>query len=101
MLEHSRVFYFKAGEQEQLWLSSADWMNRNMLRRVELAWPVTDLKLKSRIMEECFHLYLQDNQDAWALNSDGTYQSVQQPKSRRHSNLSAQAQLMQRYGTTP
>jgi polyphosphate kinase len=101
MLEHSRVFYFKAGEQEQLWLSSADWMNRNMLRRVELAWPVTDLKLKSRTMEECFHLYLQDNQDAWMLNSDGTYQSVQQPKSRRLSNLSAQAQLMLRYGTTP
>jgi polyphosphate kinase len=100
MLEHSRVFYFKAGEQEQLWLSSADWMNRNMLRRVELAWPVTDLQLKSRIMEECFHLYLQDNQDAWMLSSDGTYQSVQQPKSRQPSTLSAQAQLMQRYGTT-
>ena len=100
MLEHSRVFFFQAGDQEQLWLSSADWMNRNMLRRVELAWPVTDLQLKSRIMEECFHLYLQDTQDAWSLNPDGTYQSVQQPKSRKASSLSAQAQLMLRYGTT-
>lgn len=100
MLEHSRVFFFKAGDHEQLWLSSADWMNRNMLRRVELAWPVTDLQLKSRIMEECFHLYLQDTQDAWSLSPDGTYQSVQQPKSRKASTLSAQAQLMLRYGTT-
>ncbi|MCB2071611.1 MAG: hypothetical protein KDF67_19305, partial [Ottowia sp.] len=41
-LEHSRVFYFRAGGKEELWLSSADWMNRNMLRRVETAWPVTD-----------------------------------------------------------
>lgn len=100
MLEHSRVFYFKAGESEELWLSSADWMNRNMLRRVELAWPVTDLKLKSRIMEECFHLYLHDTQDAWTLNPDGTYQPVHQTKSRRPQHLSAQAQLMLRYGTT-
>lgn len=100
MLEHSRVFFFQAGDQEQLWLSSADWMNRNMLRRVELAWPVTDLQLKSRIMEECFHLYLQDTQDAWSLNPDGTYHSVQPPKSRKPSPLSAQAQLMLRYGTT-
>ena len=100
MLEHSRVFFFQAGDQEQLWLSSADWMNRNMLRRVELAWPVTDLQLKSRIMEECFHLYLQDTQDAWSLNPDGTYHSVQPPKSRKPSTLSAQAQLMLRYGTT-
>jgi polyphosphate kinase len=42
-LEHSRVFYFRGdGADEELYLSSADWMNRNMLRRVELAWPVTD-----------------------------------------------------------
>src|SRR5690606_30743795 len=39
MLEHSRVFYFQVNGAEELWLSSADWMNRNMLRRVELAWP--------------------------------------------------------------
>ena len=42
-LEHSRVFYFRVGDEEELFLSSADWMNRNMLRRVELAWPVTCL----------------------------------------------------------
>ncbi len=41
-LEHSRVFYFRKGEDESLYLSSADWMNRNMMRRIELAWPVTD-----------------------------------------------------------
>jgi polyphosphate kinase len=42
LLEHSRVCYFRVDGAEELWLSSADWMNRNMLRRVELAWPVTD-----------------------------------------------------------
>jgi signal transduction histidine kinase len=52
-LEHSRVFYFRQDEQEELYLSSADWMNRNMLRRIELAWPVTDAKLRRRIVDEC------------------------------------------------
>ena len=51
-LEHTRVFYFAAGEQEDLYLSSADWMNRNMLRRVELAWPVREATMRQRIIDE-------------------------------------------------
>ncbi len=51
-LEHSRVFYFCDGEDQQLFLSSADWMNRNMVRRVELAWPVTDPVQRQRLVDE-------------------------------------------------
>lgn len=81
-LEHSRVFYFASGDHEILYLSSADWMNRNMLRRVELAWPVEDVALRTRIVNECLVAYLQDNVDAWELDADGNYKRVQPPKSR-------------------
>jgi polyphosphate kinase len=72
-LEHSRVFYFRVDEEEQLYLSSADWMNRNMLRRVELAWPVNDPALRRRLVDECLVAYLHDDRDAWDLQADGTY----------------------------
>lgn len=94
-LEHSRVFYFRAGEQEQLYLSSADWMNRNMLRRVELAWPVLDPQLRQRVIDECLVACLHDDRDAWDLMPDGTYKRVKgagEPKGH-----GAQAALMARY----
>lgn len=82
-LEHSRVFYFQTGTTQSLYLSSADWMNRNMMRRVELAWPIEDADLRQRIIDECLTLYLQDNADAWSLNSEGQYTRVQPAKSKR------------------
>ncbi len=82
-LEHSRVFYFRTGEDETLYLSSADWMNRNMLRRVELAWPVEDPELRQRVIDECLVAYLHDNVDAWSLNADGHYTRVVPAKARR------------------
>ncbi|MEN9472523.1 MAG: hypothetical protein RLZZ495_612 [Pseudomonadota bacterium] len=72
-LEHSRVFYFQEEEREELLLSSADWMNRNMVRRVELAWPVTDPVQRKRLIEECLTSYLHNNVDAWELGADGIY----------------------------
>ncbi|QTD44473.1 polyphosphate kinase 1 [Ottowia testudinis] len=75
-LEHSRVFYFRAGADEQLWLSSADWMNRNMLRRVETAWQVTDYAMRQRIVDECLLAYLHDERDAWLMGVGGHYHSV-------------------------
>ena len=103
LLEHSRVFYFQVGDEDQLWLSSADWMNRNMLRRVELAWPVTDPALKQRVMDECLNLYLADTRDAWNLLPDGTYNRAQPMLTGRGrspaSGVSAQATLMARYGS--
>ncbi|MCY7317591.1 MAG: polyphosphate kinase 1, partial [Ramlibacter sp.] len=95
-LEHSRLFYLRCGSEEQLYLSSADWMNRNMLRRVELAWPVNDPRLRQRIVDECLVACLHDERDAWDLMADGTYKRVKgasDPKAH-----GAQAALMARYG---
>lgn len=96
LLEHSRVFYFRVGTEEELWLSSADWMNRNMLRRIELAWPVTDPALRQRIKDECLSAYLHDTRDAWLLQPDGDYRRASDTVD--GTGLSAQAALMARYG---
>ena len=95
-LEHSRVFYFRQGEGEELYLSSADWMNRNMVRRVELAWPVTDPVLRQRIVDECLVAYLHDGVDAWELGGDGRYQRVQARRAGQPAH-GVQAALMARY----
>ena len=98
-LEHSRVFYFRCDEEETLLLSSADWMNRNMLRRVELAWPVTDPVLRQRIIDECLVAYLHDGLDAWDLQPDGTYLRVNE-RGNPHNPVQghgAQAALVARY----
>jgi len=98
-LEHSRVFYFRAGPEEHLYLSSADWMNRNMLRRVELAWPINDPGLRQRIIDECLVAYLHDGRDAWDLQPDGSYRRV---KGAEDPNAhGAQAALMERYAAPP
>jgi len=97
-LEHSRVFYFRADGEEHLYLSSADWMNRNMLRRVELAWPVLDAQLRQRIIDECLVAYLHDDRDAWDLMADGSYQRVK--GAREPKGHGAQAALMARYAAT-
>ena len=95
-LEHSRVFYFRKGEVEDLYLSSADWMNRNMVRRVELAWPVTDPVQRQRIVDECLVAYLHDGVDAWDMGADGTYTHFKGDG--RTPVHGAQAALMARYG---
>ena len=94
-LEHSLVFYFRSGDKEDLYLSSADWMNRNMMRRIEIAWPVKDAKIRQRVIDECLVAYLYDTADAWVLDSDGTYQ--RQPLAEKSAGLSAQSELMKRY----
>ena len=95
-LEHSRVFYFRCNDEEELYLSSADWMNRNMLRRIELAWPVTDPALRQLIVDECLSAYLHDNTDAWQMLPSGIYQ----PTRRAADGHSAQQALMARYRKT-
>jgi polyphosphate kinase len=94
-LEHSRVFYFRSGDKEDLYLSSADWMNRNMMRRIEIAWPVLDVKLRQRIIDECLVAYLYDSADAWLLNSEGSY--LRQPFAESSKGLSAQTELMKKF----
>jgi len=98
-LEHSRVFYFRQGEQEQLYLSSADWMNRNMIRRVEVAWPITDRAQRQRLIDECLVAYLHDGVDAWDLLPDGSYAKVASPAGVPAHG--AQAALMCRYSANP
>lgn len=97
LLEHSRVYHFRVDGVEDVWLSSADWMNRNMLRRVELAWPVTDPVLRQRIVDECLSAYLHDTRDAWLLQPDGHYVSAASGRHRNHLQ-SAQASMMARHG---
>jgi polyphosphate kinase len=76
-LEHSRIFYFKngGGENEELYLSSADWMSRNLHNRVELMFPVYDPIIRKNLLET-LNLYWKDNTKAWILNSDGKYEKV-------------------------
>ena len=95
-LEHSRVFYFRVNETEDLYLSSADWMSRNMVRRVELAWPVTDEKQRQRLIDECLVAYLHDTVDAWELGADGKYQRIAAPAGMP--SHGAQQALAARYG---
>lgn len=97
LLEHSRVMYFRWGkgdDEEALYLSSADWMSRNMMRRVEVAWPVRDPVLRQRVIDECLVPYLKDRCDAWTQQSDGSYRRVAQD------GPSAQQALMARYAAT-
>ena len=95
-LEHSRVLYFRWGtgdDDEVLYLSSADWMTRNMLGRIELAWPVRDSALRQRVIDECLVPYLHDTLDAWTLQPDGQYRRVGEQ------GVSAQQALMRRLAT--
>ena len=98
-LEHSRVFYFRAGDDQRLFLSSADWMNRNMLRRVELAWPVLDAQLRQRVLDECLKVYLNDDRDAWDLQADGTYKRAKAAE--EPGGHGAQGILMNQYRAPP
>jgi polyphosphate kinase len=74
-LEHSRVFYFRHGGEERVLISSADWMPRNLDRRVELLVPVDDPACRKRLIDS-LNLYFTDNTDAWRLLPDGTYERV-------------------------
>jgi len=75
-LEHSRVYYFENACQPEVFLSSADWLPRNFFRRIEVAFPIQDGKLRERIIEEILGLTLVDNKKARLLREDGTYRRV-------------------------
>ena len=72
-LEHTRVFYFQNNQAHDVYLASADWMDRNFFRRVEVCFPLLDKKLKKRVIEEGLKIYLQDNCMAWEMDKDGSY----------------------------
>jgi len=72
-LEHTRVFYFHNGGEREVFCASADWMDRNMFRRVETCFPVCDPNLQARVVNEGLLHYLKDNSQSWELLSDGSY----------------------------
>ena len=72
MLEHTRVYAFHNQGQDKVYIASADWMDRNLLRRVEAATPVTQDDLKKRILDD-LELYWTDNMLAWDMRADGSY----------------------------
>ena len=76
-LEHSRVWWFGNDGDPDLFLSSADWLERNLLRRVEVGFPVLEAELAERVREESLDNYLRDNTNAWALAPDGSYQRIE------------------------
>jgi polyphosphate kinase len=86
-LEHHRIFYFYANGQENVYLSSADWMDRNFFRRVEVAFPIRDRRLKRRVIAEGLSVFLGDNQAAWLMQSDGHYRRRRPGKSMRNAQL--------------
>jgi polyphosphate kinase len=72
-LEHSRIYYFRNDLAHDVYLASADWMNRNLFRRIEVAFPILDKMLKKRVINEGLAPYLKDNVNAWELGSEGKY----------------------------
>jgi polyphosphate kinase len=93
-LEHHRIFYFRNGGAEDVYLSSADWMDRNFFRRIELCFPVLDRKLTARVIKEGLRNYLADNTQAWEMNADGGY-ARRRPGKTRHN---AQIELLEQLG---
>jgi polyphosphate kinase len=90
-LEHTRVFHFRNGGEAEIMVSSADWMDRNFFKRIELAVPVLDAKARRRIMREGLKGYLDDNMQAWEMQSDGSFKRV---KRGRRKAVNVQADLL-------
>jgi polyphosphate kinase len=82
-LEHSRIYYFANGGQEEIYVGSADWMPRNLYERVEVIFPVKDELLRERIHQEILEAYLADNVKARILQNDGSYVRTWQAQGKR------------------
>ena len=91
-LEHSRIFSFKNDGADDVYLSSADWMDRNFFRRVEVAFPVRDARLKKRVLDEGLRVHLKDNALAWQMDGDGVYHR----KRHRKAGFSGQQSLLEK-----
>ena len=76
-LEHTRIFLFENGGDEKVYLSSADWMERNFFSRVETCFPIEDEELRRTVIEQGLQPYLRDNSQAWELQADGSYQRAE------------------------
>jgi polyphosphate kinase len=93
-LEHSRVYYFHNDGHPEVYCASADWMERNFFRRIEVAFPIERSRLRDRIIEE-LNTYLADNCQAWILRAHGEYERITPDGAPA---ISAQVALLRRYG---
>jgi len=84
-LEHSRVYWFANGGRSEIYCASADWMERNLLRRIEVCFPIIDSELAQRVYAEALENYLADNTQAWLLHADGTYERATPGEDMPHS----------------
>jgi polyphosphate kinase len=91
-LEHSRIFYFQNGGEEEVYIGSADWMTRNLSRRVEAVTPIEDSQI-AKELEEILGIMLSDNRQAWELQPDGTY--IQRQPGENGRELSSHKILME------
>ena len=93
-LEHSRVYWFANDGEPELYCASADWMARNLMRRIEVAFPILDAELSARVFEETLASSLADNTQAWLLDSKGVYTRAEPGENPPYS---AQQSLLERY----
>ena len=94
-LEHARIFYFEAGGKREVYLSSADWMPRNFVRRVEVMFPVEDAGLRDRLVNEVLSLMLSDNVKARRLLPDGSYERLKPPPPAEGEAVRSQQRFME------
>ncbi len=97
-LEHTRIFYFRNDLEHDVYLASADWMDRNFFRRIEVCFPVLDEKLKRRVIEEGLEVYLKDNCQAWDMDGEGNYRLK---TGRRNVHQNAQLTLLHELAGLP
>jgi polyphosphate kinase len=96
-LEHSRVFYFLNGGEEEVYIGSADWMQRNLDRRVELLAPISDPRLRTHLKEDVLEVCLRDNVKARRLLPDGSYERIRAAKGEEA--VDSQAHFISYYGS--
>jgi polyphosphate kinase len=96
-LEHARIYYFRNGGEEEVWLGSADLMPRNLDRRVEILFPVGDPRLRQAIVQDILHIHFQDNLQARRLRPDGSYERLSPPPNT--AGIGAQDWLLQHWKT--
>jgi polyphosphate kinase len=90
-LEHSRVYYFENAGAREVYCGSADWMDRNLFRRIEIAFPIEAPELRSRVADD-LKLYLEDDMQTWVLDAGGRYTRASGDR-----KFSAQMRLMNEY----
>ena len=76
-LEHSRIFYFANGGEDEVYCGSADWMPRNLFERCEVVFPISDAQLRARLKDEILAAYLADTAKTRILQADGDYRRAQ------------------------